>query len=524
MTQASESGLFIYFLIATALTCGAMVMVVEVLGSKVIGPIFGVSLFVWTSLITVTLIALAVGYAMGGYFSDRKASPDYLYGIILAAGLLVLIIPFVKSGVLKSFQPLGLRMGALASATVLFGPSLFLLGCVSPYLIKVSAKELRNIGRTVGIFYSISTAGSFIGTVATGFFLIAYLGVSTIFNVVGSILIALSLLYFIVFRKKWLFLCVILLPLLLFPTEGLKSITLPNGIRIAELYNKDTFYGNMKVVEMNYEITRYRELLIDGQVQGGIDMNNGLSLYAYQYFLEFLPYALHPAGNRCLVIGLGAGIIPSWYETMEIRTDVLDISKDVVDIARTYFGFDNSGSVFVEDARYFLNSTKERYDYIILDVSRGDTTPSHIMSRESFKLVKKTLVDGGIMGLNLAGSLKYETFMTASVIKTIEEEFKYVRAYPLFVPEKGDGIGNVIVIASDAPLPPLDITVFDRYKVHPEVRMKMNSYLGSTFRFPPETKSIILTDEYNPADLYELWYKEKDREAILRGIYHDLLL
>ncbi|MEE9524173.1 MAG: fused MFS/spermidine synthase, partial [Thermodesulfovibrionales bacterium] len=162
MTDNAHSRPFIYYLFFTALTCGAMIMVIEVLGSKVIGPVFGVSLFVWTSLITVTLVALSAGYAAGGYISDKKDHPDYLYGIIFVAGLLVILIPFAKSIVLRSCQPLGLRMGALTSSTILFGPSLFLLGCVSPYIIKVSARELRNIGRTVGVFYSISTVGSFL--------------------------------------------------------------------------------------------------------------------------------------------------------------------------------------------------------------------------------------------------------------------------------------------------------------------------------------------------------------------------
>jgi hypothetical protein len=91
---------FIMYLIITAIVCGALIMVVEILGSRVIGPFFGVSLFVWTSLITVTLIALAAGYAVGGLISDRKRSPDYLYGIILVAGFLVLVIPIMKGVVL----------------------------------------------------------------------------------------------------------------------------------------------------------------------------------------------------------------------------------------------------------------------------------------------------------------------------------------------------------------------------------------------------------------------------------------
>ena len=198
---------FTYYLIMTAMLCGALVMVIEVLGSRVIGPFFGVSLFVWTSLITVTLVALAAGYAAGGVLADKKADPDYLYAIILAAGLLVLAVPWSKAVVLKATLPLGLRLGALASALLLFGPSLFLLGCVSPYIVRLAAREMTSIGRTVGLFYALSTVGSFFGTLLTGFVLIAWLGVSRIFHVTGLLLIALAVVYFIIVKRRFSVCC-----------------------------------------------------------------------------------------------------------------------------------------------------------------------------------------------------------------------------------------------------------------------------------------------------------------------------
>ncbi len=134
-------------------------MVVEVLGSRVVGPFFGVSLFVWTSLIAVTLIALAAGYAVGGFLADRRGTPSTLYAIIFAAGLLVLLIPMLKMPVLKLAMALGLRTGSFTATLVLFGPSLFLLGCVSPILVKIATRELANLGRTVGGFYALSTVG-----------------------------------------------------------------------------------------------------------------------------------------------------------------------------------------------------------------------------------------------------------------------------------------------------------------------------------------------------------------------------
>ncbi len=183
---------FIAYLIVTAALCGALVMVIEVLGSRVIGPFFGVSLFVWTSLITVTMVALAAGYAIGGHWSDRKSSPDWLYGIIMLSGVLVILTPALKGTILQLCLPMGLRWGSLTSAFLLFGPGLFLLGCVSPYVVKIAAREMHNIGRTVGSFYAISTVGSVVGTMLTGFVLIAYLGINQIFLLTGSLLILLG--------------------------------------------------------------------------------------------------------------------------------------------------------------------------------------------------------------------------------------------------------------------------------------------------------------------------------------------
>ena len=124
--------MFVAYLILTAVACGGLIMVIEVLGSRVIGPFFGVSLFVWTSLISVTLMALAAGYAVGGWASDRWSDPGVLYGIISAAGILALLVPVLKAPILMLCQPLGLRGGAFASTLLLFGPSLFLLGAFRP--------------------------------------------------------------------------------------------------------------------------------------------------------------------------------------------------------------------------------------------------------------------------------------------------------------------------------------------------------------------------------------------------------
>ena len=524
-TQSEESVFFVYFLAVTAMVCGALIMVVEVLGSRVIGPFFGVSLFVWTSLITVTLVALAAGYAAGGIVSDRKHSPDYLYGIILAAGFLVLMIPVMKGFVLKLCVPLGLRSGTLVSSLLLFGPSLFFLGCVSPYIVRIAAKEMRNIGRTVGVFYALSTTGSFLGTIITGFFLIAYLGIDRIFVLIGLLLICLSLVYFLLFRHRWrplLLLALVPLFIVLHPATPYSKI-MPNGTKITRVFSTDTFYGNIKVLDYSYGNVHTRELIIDGLVQGGIDMRNRLSVYEYAYFMEFLPYSLHPAGKSCLVIGLGAGLIPMWYEQRGIRTDVVDIDPAVADVAREYFDFRVSGDVIIADARYYITVTDKQYDYIILDVFNGDTTPGHILSVEAMRLLKARMTPTGILAMNLAGSLKRETFMTASVLKTAEAVFETVEVYPTFAPESGKGWGNLAVVAYDHAPATFDPEVLKGFPVHP-LAISVREHLGRRFRFPSATPAVVLSDDYNPIDVYDSWLKENLRTNILETTDWDMLL
>ena len=131
-TPDSHSLPFLAFLAFTSLVCGALVMVLEILGSRVIGPFFGVSLFIWTSLIAVALLGLALGYAAGGSLADRKKGASYLYGIIFLAGPAVLLIPILKSAVLQATLLLGLRFGALPQHSCSSGLPFFYLAACRP--------------------------------------------------------------------------------------------------------------------------------------------------------------------------------------------------------------------------------------------------------------------------------------------------------------------------------------------------------------------------------------------------------
>lgn len=521
---ATSRGLLAY-LVLTAVVCGGLIMVLEVLGSRVVGPFFGVSLYVWTSLISVTLIALAAGYAVGGLLADRLRSPVFLYAIVVLAGILTLCIPLLKVPVMRACATLGLRAGSFVGTLLLFGPALFALGCVTPYIIRLAVRELERVGRAVGVFYALSTLGSVIGTLATGFLLVGQLGITEMFRLTALLLIALGCGYFVLFRRQWA--PAVLLSLAFLPLGGAppgKTATMPDGTRVDLVAARDSFYGAVKVVDYRYGALHTRELLIDGLVQGGVDMRGGLPIYEYSYFMQFLPYAVHPAGKRCLVIGLGAGLVPRWYEAQGIVTDVVDIDPVVVDMARTYFGYRGAGDVIISDARGFLAGPGKRYDYIIVDVFNGDTTPGHILSVEALELMKGRLQPDGVVAINLVGSLEERTLMTASVVATMRRVFEQVQIFPSFPKAGGGRFGNLALLAYDGDTRPVRHDRLAHFPVHPLAAEGVWPNLLTPYRFPEGTRSVLLTDDFNPIDVHDAWLREGVRREILETTDWGILL
>lgn len=524
MTEARRSKLLFAYLLFSALVCGAAVMVIEVLGSRVVGPFFGVSLFVWTSLISVTMISLALGYWFGGVLADRRGHSSDLYALIAAAGVCVLLIPWLKAPVLEACLPLGLRTGAFVSSLILFGPALLLLGCVSPYLVKIAARTVSNIGRTVGGLYALSTVGSVAGTALTGFFMIAYLGVNQAFYAVGITLLLLAAGYFAALRRlvvagAALVICIVLAPQWIVPP----ALSMPDA-QVREVFSGDTFYGAVKVIDVDYGDAVDRQLLIDGLHQGGQDLSRGLTVNRYPYLLQFIPYRLQPNGRDCLVVGLGAGFIPAWYSARGIRTDVVDIDPLIPQLARDYFGFTTNGDVVVADARHFLLTTPRIYDYIILDAYNGDLMPYHLLSREMFTLIAQHLRPGGVLGINFIGSIGEQRRMTSSVVRTLRSVFETVDVYPVFdVAETNGGVGNLEIFSYNGARTPLPLGEVPGLSIHPRVNALVRGFLRTSYPFPDDADALVLSDDYNPMDFFDAGLRETVRGWLLQSTARGLL-
>ncbi|MEW6054110.1 MAG: fused MFS/spermidine synthase [Nitrospirota bacterium] len=180
---------------AIVFICGAVVMSFEILGSRVLAPNFGNSVFVWGSLISVFLGGLSAGYYLGGKVADVNPSAKKLGLIIIAPAVLLVTFPLYGAPVSDwvFMKDLGLRLSPLlASMLLFFIPSVF-LGAVSPYTVKLLICSLHTSGRTVGTLYALSTLGSIVGTLLTSFYLITIAGVKFLIMAQGVLLILISI-------------------------------------------------------------------------------------------------------------------------------------------------------------------------------------------------------------------------------------------------------------------------------------------------------------------------------------------
>lgn len=184
-----------YFFYLTIFITGAVVLIIEISGTRILAPFYGSTIFVWSSLISVTLAFLALGYWFGGKLADRKPEINLLYWIIFIAGIAIFLIPRYDKWVLLQTDSFGLQYGPLIAAFIIFAPSIFLLGTISPFAVKIRTQSLDHLGVTAGNLYAIATFGALTGGLLAGFYLVPNFSVSFIINMLSLSLFFLFLIW-----------------------------------------------------------------------------------------------------------------------------------------------------------------------------------------------------------------------------------------------------------------------------------------------------------------------------------------
>ncbi len=395
-----------WFLYLTEFFAGVSVMAVELGASRLLAPYFSSSQIVWTIIIGVIMIAMALGNLYGGRAADKDPDPARLYRRILIAAVWIAAIPVAGKYVILGVSALlvlaintnFLIWAAFASCMIVFVFPLFLLGTVTPCLVRATIESLDEGGRTVGRLGACNTIGSIIGTFLPTFVTIPSVGTSVTFLIFAGILIALALIYFISTGTHKAATVVGIVIFLLCCIFGHRShfAFWENDLT----YEGESIYNYLQVKD-DAEKTVLSTNVMFG-VQSMYMKQPGFTGMYYDYALA-APVMSGKKTPSVLILGMGTGTFATQCGYFFPGCDVsgVEIDGKITELAHTYFHLDEKTPVATYDGRAYLNVDKRKYDVIMVDAYQDITIPFQMSSVEFFTLVRDHLADGGVMVMNM---------------------------------------------------------------------------------------------------------------------------
>lgn len=418
------------FLYITSFLAGLSIMAVEIGASRLLAPFFSSSQIVWTIIIGVIMIAMALGNFLGGKLADKRPDPKYLFFRLIIAATWVALIPLVGKYIITGIALLFaliiksnyLIISAFFACLILFGFPLMLLGTTTPSLTRYCISTHEESGKIVGTISALNTVGSIIGTFTPTFLTIPYLGTAGSFLLFAGILLVLSITYFIIYfveqkkeggpkpPKKEIVtdsittsVCILLFIL--------SSIFGSRG-RVAFwdktiLYEGESLYNYLRVYESeNGDIHLSTHVLIG--VQSTKFKNEGLRNHYHDYALV-ANYLVEPIDGKLdiLTLGLGTGTYPSQqyhYFKDSVNVTGVEIDGKIVDLAYEFFELPEEVETHVDDGRHFLVNgagKNKKYDIILCDAYQDITIPFHMATKEFFKITKDHLEPNGVVIINM---------------------------------------------------------------------------------------------------------------------------
>ena len=432
----------------------------EIAAVRLLAPYFGASTIVWANTIGVVLVALSVGYWLGGRLADRHPNMRALCLTSLVAALLLAIVPFAADPLLNvAVDALdeisaGAFIGSLLAVLVLVAVPVLLLGTVSPWAIRLGVSSVEEAGTVAGRLYALSTAGSLVGTLVSALVLIPLVGTRRTFLIFALAIAVVAVLGLRPVRR-WALAPAAIVVLIALPVGTLKAKT-ENGGRVD--HEAETEYPYARVVEYP---DGHRVLeLNEGQAQhslckaecdagprGPRDPSSVLTDGYWDGQLVDPLAGLTRSPRRVAILGNAAGTTSRAYEQFfpETRVDGVEIDSELSDIGRRWFDMNNPRlHVYDEDARPFLRRIEASYDVITVDAYRQPYIPFYLTTREFFENVRDRLAPGGVLVINIGhpeGEDALEEVLTATVGDVL----------PHLMRDPFDDT-NTLLLASEAPL------------------------------------------------------------------------
>ena len=477
-------------------------LAIEFTTSRMLQTVYGTSNIVWANVIGLVLLFLTVGYFVGGRLADKRPYPHTFYALVVWAGFSSVFFLLLTSVLLKTAAAAmaNINVGAIASSLVgvvfALAVPVTLLGCISPFAIRLAVQEVSEAGRISGRIYAISTWGSLLGT---------YLPVLVVIPLAGSRLTALifgGILLLVGLGGLWqtqargriaaLLLPLILLPVALAWTSG--------GIKAYEgqIFETESAYNYIQVVrqgECNYLLLNEGQAYHSFYCEGGTVPRVSVwsIMLAAPYFNE-APVNI----NRLAVIGLAAGTIPKQYTRVfgqQLPVDGIELDGEIVQAGIDYFALDEPNiNLIVGDGRYELNQLPHRYDVITIDAYKVPYIPWHLTTQQFFEEVRDHLTETGVVAMNV-GRAPDDRSLIDAMTATLQTVYPAVHA--IDVP----GSLNTILVATVQPTTLNNLAQnLNRLEesVDPLLRAALATAVDSYV--PNQPSDVIFTDERAPVE------------------------
>lgn len=493
-----------WYLYLTEFFAGMSVMAVELGASRLLAPYFSSSQIVWTIIIGTIMIAMALGNLYGGRKADLDPNPDKLYGRIIIAAIWIAAIPVLGKYIIIGLSALlifavnsnFLVIAAFIACMVIFVFPLFLLGTVTPSLVKYSVDSLDDSGSVVGKLNASNTIGSIIGTFVPTFISIPAVGTAITFLIFAGILLALSIVYFVSSKVNFSKAKKVPVSIVLFLVCCILGHDGSFAFWQTDLtYEGESIYNYLQVYETPSQVVLSTNVLFG--TQSVYRKEKGPTGMYYDYAMAALPMAETEVGNptKILVLGNGSGTFATqcrrYYDDVDIVG--VEIDEKITELASEYFEFPEEVPVVTYDGRAYLNAVDETYDVIMVDAYQDITIPFQMSSQEFFQMVEDHLNPGGVMVVNLNMRSDKAGNINAYLADTIGSVFPYI--------ETADVIGstNRILFASNHE--DMDVRLDEALSRETDADLRVMFGKVAEGLTVYEAGDLLLTDDKAPVEL-----------------------
>jgi spermidine synthase len=506
IAKASEKSNF--YLYVAVFTSGMCTLGIELSAQRLIGNVFGASNLVWANVIGLILLYLTIGYFIGGRWADRSPHLSTFYHIIIWGAFINAFVPLIARPIItiaaNAFFGIeaGLAFGSFIVILILFSVPITLLGCVSPFAIRLAVVDADKSGSVSGRIYAISTLGSLLGTYLPTLVLIPAVGTFATFLVFATILFLVGIigLWRVQGKKalRWLWMPVVIaiLALLVRVNDPLRAA----GPRATLLYEGESAYNYIQVQE---DDNGFRYLYLnEGQ---GIHSEWHPTQIAYGRTWDFFltaPYFNTPPHTpndvqSMAIVGLAGGTIARQYTYVygDIPIDGIEIDPLIIDVGRRYFGMDMPNlTTYAQDGRYMLNHLDRQYSIIGIDAYRPPYIPWHLTTVEYFEEVRAHLTADGVAVINV-GRTQTDRRLVDAMTTTLLEVFPSVHA--MDVPLSFNTILVATVQQTDDGNLAQNLTLLPE-DANPMLRDTLG--LGAAYIVPIQTSDLVFTDDHAPVE------------------------